>query len=171
MRQATAGDVGRVSAVLTEAAAWVEQLDGTVMWVENELADAHVSAEIDQGQFFVAECDGEIAGVIRFQRRDQLFWPDLETDDSAFVHRIAVARRYAGRGVSTVMLQWAVDRARSLGKQYLRLDCDAERTRLRAVYERFGFRFHSYRQVGAYYVARYEMDVGRPNVSTRTGWR
>jgi len=159
IRQATAADVGAVVAVLTEAAAWVRQLDGTVMWVENELAEEHVATEVDRQQFFVTECGGEVAGVVRFQLQDQLFWPDLDTDDSAFVHRIAVRRRYAGRGISTVLLRWAVARARSLGKQYLRLDCDAERTRLRAVYERFGFRLHSYRQVGSYFVSRYEYDV------------
>ena len=30
------------------------------------------------------------------------------------------------------------------------------RTKLRALYERCGFRLHSYRQVTSYYVARYE---------------
>jgi len=157
IRQAMRPDVRAVVDVLTEAADWVKELDGTEMWVENELAVEHVAAEIDQEQFFVAELDGEIAGVIRFQLRDRLFWPDLETDDSAFVHRIAVRRRHARRGVSTALLGWAVERARSIGRQYLRLDCDAERTQLRAVYERFGFELHSYRQVGAYFVARYQV--------------
>jgi len=110
-------------------------------------------------QAVVAEDDGRIVGAIRFQLEDQLFWPDLDGRDSAFVHRLAVRRTHAGRGVSTELLQWAVDRARSLGKRCLRLDCDADRTRLRALYERFGFRLHSYRQVGAYYVSRYELPL------------
>ncbi|MEH2214010.1 MAG: hypothetical protein V7K84_25930, partial [Nostoc sp.] len=42
---------------------------------------------------------------------------------------------------------------------YLRLDCDASRPRLRAVYERFGFRHHSDKQVGAYFVSRYEYKI------------
>ena len=130
------------------------------MWVEDELADDRVAAEVDAGLFFVAECGGEIAGAVRFQLHDQLFWPDLETRDSAFVHRLAVKRAYAGRSVSIALLRWAVDRARELGMQHLRLDCDADRPRLRDVYEQFGFRFHSLRQVGSYYVARYELPVG-----------
>jgi GNAT superfamily N-acetyltransferase len=113
----------------------------------------------DAGLFFVAERDGEIAGAVRFQLEDQLFWPDLDTDDSAFVHRLAVRRPYAGQGVSAALVRWAADRARALGKQYLRLDCDEERSRLRAVYERLGFRLHSFRQVGSYYVARYELPL------------
>ena len=145
-------------AILIDAAAWVEQLDGTTMWVDDELAEGRIASEVDAGLFYVAECDGGIAGVLKFQLDDQLFWPDA-TNNSAFIHRLAVRRNYAGRGVSTALLGWAVDHARSLGRQYLRLDCDAERARLRDVYERFGFRVHSFRQVGSYYVARYELDV------------
>jgi len=159
IRQAIRDDAAPVAAVLVEAAQWVQRLDGSVMWVEGELADDRVAAEVDEGLFFVAECDGELAGAVRFQLQDQLFWPDLETRDSAFVHRLAVRRSHAGRGVSTALLQWAAERARSLEKRYLRLDCDADRPRLRDLYERFGFRLHSFRQVGAYYVARYELPL------------
>ena len=159
IRQAIPEDASAVTAILTGAAEWVEQLDGTTMWVEHELAEDRIAAEVDAGLFYVAECDGDIVGALKFQLDDQLFWPDLATDDSAFIHRLAVRRTYAGQGVSAALLRWAVDHARSLGRQYLRLDCDAERARLRDLYERFGFRFHSFRQVGSYYVARYELDL------------
>lgn len=110
--------------------------------------------------FFVAERDGEAAGVIRFQLDDPLFWPDLVNPaESAFIHRLAVRRRFAGHGVSTALIEWAVAHASALGKRYLRLDCDDERVRLKALYERFGFRLHSHRQVGSYYVARYEFEL------------
>jgi hypothetical protein len=54
-----------------------------------------------------------------------------------------------------------VERARAIGKRYLRLDCDANRVKLRALYEAFGFRLHSFRQVQSYYVARYEYLLDR----------
>jgi len=56
-------------------------------------------------------------------------------------------------------MQWAVDRARALGRTHVRLDCEASRPRLRAVYERFGFHHHSDRQVGPYFVSRYEFVI------------
>jgi GNAT superfamily N-acetyltransferase len=126
----------------------------------NELASEYIAEEIARGLFFVAEADGEPAGVIRFQLEDELFWPDLDNPaESAFLHRLGVRRQFAGCGVSTALLQWAVEHARALHKKYLRLDCDASRERLRAMYERFGFRLHSYRQVGPYYVGRYEYEL------------
>jgi GNAT superfamily N-acetyltransferase len=162
VREASAADAQLIAETLSEAAQWVEQLDGTIMWVEGELEEDRIRAEVEAGMFVVAEIGGHVAGALRFQREDRLFWPDLDGRDSAFVHRLAVRRAFAGQGVSTALLEWTVDRARALGKRYLRLDCDAERSRLRAFYERFGFRLHSYRQVGSYYVSRYELQILQP---------
>jgi len=162
IRQASSADADAIVETLTEAAKWIEELDGTVMWVEGELDIARVRAEATAGMFVVAEVDGRVAGAMRFQLEDRLFWPDLDASDSAFVHRLAVRRAFAGQGISTALLEWAVDHARTLRRRYLRLDCDAQRSRLRAFYERFGFRLHSYRQVGAYYVSRYELQIRQP---------
>ena len=158
VRQARAADAATIQDMLTEAAGWVDAM-GVIMWDEGELAPSRVDGEVAAGQFFIADVDGEAAGAVRFQLEDQLFWPDLTRDDSAFIHRLVVRRRYRGLGVSTALMQWAASRARELGKRYLRLDCDANRPKLRTLYERFGFQFHSFRQVGAYYVARYEYQL------------
>lgn len=156
IRQAQPPDAALVEAMLVEAAQWVDAL-GEVMWETGELQPERIAAEIAAGQFYIAMAGGEPAGVIRFQLEDTLFWPDLPPDHtSAFVHRLAVGRRYKGQGISTALLQWAADHARALGRSHLRLDCDKSRPKLMALYEKFGFQFHSFRQVGPYYVARYE---------------
>ncbi|MEH2178338.1 hypothetical protein [Nostoc sp.] len=56
----------------------------------------------------------------------------------------------------TKILLWAVEHPQTLSKHYLRLDCDDSRPRLRAVYQGFGFRDRSQRQVDAYFVSGYE---------------
>ncbi len=156
IRQAQPSDAAIVEALLVEVSQWVDAM-GEVMWETGELAPELIAADIAAGQFYIAIVDGEPAGVIRFQLEDTLFWPDLPSDHtSAFVHRLAVGRRYRGRGISTTLLQWAIDHARALGRSDLRLDCDKSRPKLMALYEGFGFQFHSFRQVGPYYVARYQ---------------
>jgi len=75
------------------------------------------------------------------------------------MHRLAVKRRFAGGDVSIALLDWAAERVRALRHPYLRLDCEASRPRLRAMYERYGFTYHSDRCVGPYLVARYELRV------------
>jgi GNAT superfamily N-acetyltransferase len=158
IRQAMPHDAGTVSDILLEAARWLEQ-GGGLMWRDDELSLARITADVEAGMFFLAECDGEPAGTVKFQLEDALFWPDVPPAQSAFVHRLAVRRRFAGGGVSSALLQWAALRTHSLGRRFLRLDCEASRPRLRAIYERFGFRHHSDRQVGPYFVSRYEYDA------------
>ena len=159
IRRAGPPDAGAIEALLREAAQWVDAL-GVVMCEEGELDRARIDAEVEAGQFVVAEIGAEIAGAVRFQLDDPLFWPDLPPGRSAFVHRLVVGRAFKGRGIAQALLAWAVDQTRRDGRDALRLDCDADRMKLRALYEAFGFRLHSYRQVGPYYVSRYEYFVG-----------
>ena len=130
VRQAQAADTALVQNMLEEAAMWVDAL-GVIMWEEGELAPGRVDSEIADGLFFIAEVSGDPAGVVKFQLEDRLFWPDLIEDESAFIHRLVVRRRFKGLGVSTALMQWAVSRARAVGKRHLRLDCDASRPKLR----------------------------------------
>ena len=157
VRQAGPAQIEAVAAILVEAAQWLEY-QGMGMWRADELTRARVTRDVSDGLFYLAHI-GQPVGTIKFQLADLEFWPDVPETESAFVHRLAVRRAFAGTGVSTALLTWAVRRTARLGRQFLRLDCEASRPRLRAVYERFGFRHHSDRQVGPYFVARYEFDV------------
>jgi len=158
IRQAASQDIDTVSDILREAARWLED-SGMAMWRDDELLPESIASDVQSGSFFLAEYDGETAGTVRFQLEDNLFWPDVPQHDSAFIHRLAVRRCYAGGDVSSALLLWSIARTRALGRRYIRLDCEVSRPRLRAIYERIGFRFHSNRQVGPYFVARYEFDV------------
>jgi ribosomal protein S18 acetylase RimI-like enzyme len=155
MKQASLADLVAVSTILKEAADWL-RTTGRAMWREDELNPDRIYKEVEAGSFYLAVQAGEPAGTIKFQLEDSRFWPDLPGSDAAYVHRIAVKRQFAGKGISSKMLKWAVSHADSLGRSYLRLDCEADRQALRAIYEQFGFRLHSYRDVGPYRLSRYE---------------
>ena len=158
IRQAVAADTAIVDQMIREAAAWVDAL-GVVMWEDGELDAGRIRDEVSGGMFFLAVIGGEVAGAIRFQLEDPLFWPDRPAGEAAFVHRLVGRRAFKGRGVARALLEWAVRHARTQGRGLLRLDCDANRPKLRALYESCGFRLHSYRQVGPYYVSRYEIET------------
>jgi GNAT superfamily N-acetyltransferase len=158
IRQATLEDSDTISSILIEAAQWLEQR-GIAMWRMQELKPERIAESVAEGLFFVAEQDGETAGTIKFQLTDPAFWPDVQEGDAVYIHRLAVRRRFAGGSTAAALLDWATERCARLGRRFVRLDCEASRPRLRAVYERFGFRHHSDRQVGQYFVARYELDV------------
>lgn len=156
--QALPRETESVSSILLEAADWLRERD-IPMWRSDELSPERIGTDVAEGYFFLARCGGEAAGAIKFQLQDTLFWPDTPADEAAFVHRLAVRRAFAGGELSALLLRWAAERARSAGRRFLRLDCEAARPRLRAVYERCGCRHHSDRQVGPYFVSRYELPL------------
>ena len=161
IRQAAAGDTPVISDILLEAAHWLQR-EGAPMWRDDEVTPERIASDVSVGSFYLAESAGEAIGTLKFQLSDPIFWPDVPTDESAFVHRVAVRRHFAGGTASSALLAWAAERAHALGRHYLRLDCEASRLRLRAVYERFGFQHHSDRHVGPYFVSRYELPLPRP---------
>jgi GNAT superfamily N-acetyltransferase len=158
VRQATPADVETVSSILLEAATWLERR-GIPLWRHDELALDLVRADVAAGAFWIGDLNGEPAGTVRVSLSDPDFWPEVPDGETLFLHRLAVRRRFAGGQVSTALLAWACDHARGRGLGYVRLDCEASRPQLKAIYERFGFRYHSDQQVGPYLVSRYELDL------------
>jgi GNAT superfamily N-acetyltransferase len=158
VRQATLDDLSTVSEILSEAALWLDRKN-MALWQQEHISSSAIHQDIEHGLFYIAMCEGVAAGVVKFQTEDLVFWPDINQADSAFLHRLAVRRRFAGGSVSTQIFQWAIEYSKKIGKHFLRLDCVADRPRLRSIYEKFGFQHHSDLQVGAYFVARYEYEI------------
>jgi GNAT superfamily N-acetyltransferase len=154
--QASSGETRIVASILQEAADWLRS-SGKPMWRADEVTLHRVAPDVCDGLFFLACVSGEAQGTFKFQLTDRRFWPEVMDDDSAFVHRLAVRRAFAGTGLSIAMLDWAVTRASSMGRRFLRLDCDPRRPRLRRIYEECGFELHSETVVGGFRLARYQL--------------
>ncbi len=157
IERASANELPDVAGVLQEVANWLAN-KGEKLWEANELAPDKIENQVSDGMFWLARIDGEIAGCIRFQTEDEEYWGDVPHSDSAFVHRVAVKRRFAGQGVAIAMLDWAKEKAKSLDKRYLRLDCD-QREKLCRFYEGQGFKFHSEKIREPYTVNRYQFEL------------
>jgi GNAT superfamily N-acetyltransferase len=158
VRRATETELSLVSEVLNEAAAWLDER-GEGIWQTDELSPTTLAEEVRAGFYYLGFDARVAAGVLRLTLEDPLFWPEAGPGEAAYVHRLAVRRAFAGTGVSSALLSWAASEAKRRGCSYLRLDCIASRPKLRALYERFGFRHHSDWRVGPYHVARYELGL------------
>lgn len=159
IEQVLSAEAATVAAVLNEAAQWLAA-DGRPLWSAADVGLERVQRDTDAGRYFIARENGDVAGVVRLDMEDPFFWPEIEPGSSAFVHKLAVRRAWAGRGVSTALLAFARERAFELGRRHLRLDCVADRSALRSLYERFGFLLHSEIQKGTSSFARYELPLG-----------
>ncbi|MGY8815264.1 MAG: GNAT family N-acetyltransferase [Gammaproteobacteria bacterium] len=158
MRQADVHETTIVSSILSEAAKWL--IDSNMsLWSLTDVSEDMIREDVTSGLYHMALCNDEAAGIIRFQHEDDIYWPEAKPGEAAYVHRLAVRRKFAGGEVSKAMLKWAVGRAHSEGYYFLRLDCVIDRPKLRAMYENFGFTYHSDHDLGPYQVARYKYNV------------
>jgi predicted N-acetyltransferase YhbS len=149
-------DAAAVAAVLREAAQWLVDRQ-TPLWAVSDFSDVNVRRDVEDGLYAVARAGDEVAGVVRFQRDDLTFWPDAAPGTSAFLHKLAVRRAWAGQGVSSDLLAFGCEHARSLGLRYVRLDCVADRQSLRSLYEDFGFTLYDCVFKGRRAFARYQI--------------
>lgn len=159
IEQALPAEAVTVAAVLTEAAQWLAA-GGRPLWSDSDVGLAHVQRQTEAGRFFAAKEQGEIVGVVRLDMEDPFYWPEIAPGSSVFLHKLAVRRSWAGKGVSIALLDFARERTRALDRPYLRLDCVADRSALRALYENFGFTLHSCIGKEGPTCARYELHVG-----------
>ena len=153
-------EAATVAAVLTEAAQW-QTVDGRPFWSPTDIALERIQAHTDAGAYFIARDGDTVAAVVRLDLDDPLFWPEVEAGSTLYVHKLAVARVAAGRGVPKALLDFARERARQLGRPWLRLDCVADRAPLRALYEGYGFALHDVIHKGDRSFARYELALDR----------
>lgn len=145
-------------AVLKETAIWLRS-EGKEMWNEQQLSSVNLLKNNVMDELFIGCKNDEVAAVMILQDEDKLFWPSAK-NDSLFLHKLAVRRKYAKQGVSKDMIDWAKSRARYLNKKYLRLDCDAERHKLCDFYEGQSFKKVSERiMFGKYLTAFYEFEI------------
>ena len=156
IQPASLAETAVVAAILREAAIWLEQR-GMALWQTSAFEPEHLMPDVADGQYMLARWHGLPAGVFKYQREDPLIWPDALPGEAAYIHQVAIRRSYAGSELSAVLLQAAAARARREGCRYLRLDCESSRPRLRAIYKRCGFLYHSDYIACPYHVARYQL--------------
>ena len=152
----TADDVPEVDALIRATADWLIK-KGEPLWGPNETSLDELVHVTASGELLVGRVAGELACCMYFHDEDRVFWPHSEPGEAFYLHRLAVARRFAGRGYAHALLEWAEREARANGRFYLRLDCEP-RPKLLALYAGIGYRRIDAApiQVGEHFVVRHE---------------
>lgn len=124
---------------LYEAARQLQAERKMVVW---PLFDrSFIEKEIDEKRQWKLVIENIIAcnWAITFQDRE--IWGEKDRNDSIYIHRIATHPAFRGRRFIHVIVQWAKQYARSLGKSFIRLDTLGNNTRLIEHYTSAGFTF------------------------------
>lgn len=137
VRPARRDDLGAMLRLLSEAARWWESVDPPSPWPD-PFPEERVRPSVERGEGYVAELDGRIVGCYTLQWEDPEFWGE-RPPDAGYVHRVAVDRSEAGRGIGRRMIEDAAARVARAGRPFLRLDTAKRSRPLRRYYGALGF--------------------------------
>ena len=143
---ATLEDLPAVRSVYADARD-IQRRQGAILWPE--FSDAAIAAEIEAARLLRVVDHDSLVGVFSVAYDDAAIWGDLECGEHIYLHRIARASSYPGRGLLDAVLSWARAHCRSLGRSGLRMDTWASNESLVAFYERQGFRVVGRRRIGS----------------------
>ena len=126
-----------VHALIRDIAQWLIDR-GDALWGDEEMSRDELLRVARAGELITGRVAGALAACMYLHHEDRVFWPEVPHGDALYVHRLGVARRFAGSGYSHAMLDWAVREAGQMGRSFVRLDCEP-RPKLLALYRRAGF--------------------------------
>ena len=110
---------------------------GSEQWPE--FPDTAILAEITSGSLLRVLDGDDLVGVFTAVYEDPALWAERERHAHIYLHRIARAPTYPGRGLVDAVLDWAQARAEEFGLEGLRMDTWASNDALIAYYGKRGF--------------------------------
>jgi ribosomal protein S18 acetylase RimI-like enzyme len=142
-RRATTADLPAILALIRRVVPLMNA-GGNFQWTADYPNEAVFQADIEQNHLWVAELDGQVAGVAALTRDQDAEYADADwdvTQPAIVTHRLAVDPAAQGRGVALALMQRAEDEARRQGLRVLRVDTNSENTATQRLFPKLGYRF------------------------------
>jgi GNAT superfamily N-acetyltransferase len=137
VRRATHDDVAAAGSILDDATKYAATHVGFDQWPVPFPAE-ELAERAERGELYVAEIDDEPVATLTLLWDDPSLWGE-RPPDAAYIHKLAVRRSFAGRGIGRDLVDWVEREAAAAGRDYLRLDCVRDDPGIRAYYEELGF--------------------------------
>lgn len=127
------------SKVLNDSAAWLNSINQQ-MWKHEDITSEELLKKYRIDDMKLCYEKGNLIGVYILQWYDPLFWASLQKGESGILHKLAVCRKFAGKGYGSKLIQSAELMCKDHNTKWLRLNCGTFRDRLRNFYESNGFK-------------------------------
>lgn len=108
-------------------------------WDRYIASAADVRRRLDQADLIVAEHEGRLVGTVTFFANGAQSVGEDWPPDWVGIRLLAVAPEARGLGIGRALMEWCIDRARSLGATAVALHTTEMMAVARAMYERMGF--------------------------------
>ena len=141
IRLATLADIPGIMQVIAGVVP-IMRAAGNLQWDDTYPNPQVFEEDIAAGQLWVAEADGQIAGVtaITTEQYPEYAQVGLDINETAIVtHRLAVSPHYRGRGLAADLLYQAEVVARERGIAILRIDTNSKNHATQQLFPKLGY--------------------------------
>lgn len=160
IRQATIEDKMAIEAILGDAVRWMKVSGLGNLWNEQNTKWEALSKSYQIGDFYMALEDGQPVGCMALTDVDQTYWPEVKKGEALYLHKLAVKGEARGKGISIALMNYAKEKAITENIQTIRLDCNANREKLRKLYEAQGFKWvRNVKNSSGYELALYSLEL------------
>lgn len=143
IRLALLSDIPQIMQLVKEVVP-VMRASGNLQWDDKYPNPQVFEQDIQDGQLWIAEIDGEIAGVsaITTEQYPEYAQVGLDINEEAIVtHRLAVNPRFQGRGIAAALMQQAEDVAIARNIPLLRVDTNSQNQATQKLFPKVGYEY------------------------------
>ncbi|WCF07683.1 GNAT family N-acetyltransferase [Paenibacillus thiaminolyticus] len=140
IQRAASEHVALLQELYVEAARW-RAARGIMLWDEHAFTNEYIERFMQEREVFIALAGGDGIGCFAIQWSDPAIWRELDNEESGYLHRLVVTRKYSGMRIGYRLLEWAENYVKNQGKRFFRLDCMTENEGLNQYYAEAGFAF------------------------------
>lgn len=141
IRLATLTDIPQIMLLIAEVVPAMNAA-GNMQW-DSTYPNAKVfENDIALGQLWVADADGDIAGVAAITTDQDPEYAEVGwdlTETAIVTHRLAVSARYQGQGIGALLLQQAEQEAVRRGINTLRIDTNSNNQATQKLFPKLGY--------------------------------
>ncbi|MBL7932589.1 MAG: GNAT family N-acetyltransferase [Bacteroidia bacterium] len=143
LRLANISDIPQILKLVSEVVPFMNA-DGNLQWDNNYPNKEAFTRDIHLMKLWVAELDGNVAGVSAITTDQDPEYADVGWDlnETAIVtHRLAVSPRYHGKGVAIALMKKAEEEAIRRGIKTLRIDTNSMNKATQNLFPKMGYVF------------------------------
>jgi ribosomal protein S18 acetylase RimI-like enzyme len=100
-----------------------------------------INQEIEEDRLWKIMLDGSVACIFSVAYSDPLIWGQRDSEPALYIHRIVTNPLFRGQGYVKIIVEWAKEYGRRIGKKYIRMDTWGDNQKLIDYYMKCGFAF------------------------------
>lgn len=143
IRQATLTDIPQIMQLIAEVVP-IMIASGNLQW-NNDYPNIEVfTNDIDQQQLWIAEINGQIAGVSAITTDQEAEYAKIGwdiTETAIVTHRLAVSPHYRGKGIAAALLQQAEHEALRRNIKTLHVDTNSNNQATQKLFPKLGYTY------------------------------